>query len=119
MTVVFADLSGFTEMTGRLGATTTYSVVDEFLRLASATLVSHGALIDKYIGDAGQSSPQSTCWNAQYAQHRSCSWRSIETENLAVEVVMAVGPVPAAGDPSRSDRVLRGWWEACLSSLCS
>jgi class 3 adenylate cyclase len=32
MTVVFADLSSFTEMTGRLGATTTYSVVDEFLR---------------------------------------------------------------------------------------
>ena len=52
MTVVFADLASFTEMTGRLGATATYSVVDEFLRLASATLVSHGAFIDKYIGDA-------------------------------------------------------------------
>jgi adenylate cyclase len=52
MTVVFADLSGFTEITGRLGATTTYSVVDEFLRLASTTLMSHGAFIDKYIGDA-------------------------------------------------------------------
>jgi class 3 adenylate cyclase len=52
MTVVFADLSGFTDMTGRLGATTTYSVVDEFLRLASTTLISHGAFIDKYIGDA-------------------------------------------------------------------
>jgi adenylate cyclase len=50
--VVFADLSSFTEMTGRLGATTTYSVVDEFLRLASSTLMSHGAFIDKYIGDA-------------------------------------------------------------------
>lgn len=52
MTVVFADLSSFTEMTGSLGATTTYSVVDEFLRMASTTLVSHGAFIDKYIGDA-------------------------------------------------------------------
>src|ERR1044071_6982859 len=52
MTVVFADLSSFTEMTGSLGATTTYSVVDEFLRLASTTLVSHVAFIDKYIGDA-------------------------------------------------------------------
>jgi adenylate cyclase len=52
MTVVFADLASFTEMTGRLGATTTYSVVDEFLRLASTTLTSHGAIIDKYIGDA-------------------------------------------------------------------
>ena len=52
MTVVFADLSSFTEMTGRLGAIATYSVVDEFLRLASTTLVSYGAFIDKYIGDA-------------------------------------------------------------------
>ena len=52
MTVIFADLSSFTEMTGRLGATTTYSAVDEFLRLASTTLMSHGAFIDKYIGDA-------------------------------------------------------------------
>jgi adenylate cyclase len=52
MTVVFADLSSFTEMTGRLGATTTYSVVDEFLRLGSTTLMNHGAFIDKYIGDA-------------------------------------------------------------------
>ena len=52
MTVVFADLSSFTELTGQLGATTTYSVVDEFLRLASTTLTSHGAFIDKYIGDA-------------------------------------------------------------------
>jgi len=52
MTVVFADLSSFTEMTGRLGAMATYSVVDEFLRLASTTLISHGAFIDKYIGDA-------------------------------------------------------------------
>ena len=52
MTVVFADLSSFTEMTGRLGAMATYSVVDEFLRLASTTLMSHGAFIDKYIGDA-------------------------------------------------------------------
>src|ERR1041384_1850648 len=52
ITVVFADLSSFTEMTDRLGATPTYSVVDEFLRLASTTLTSHGAFIDKYIGDA-------------------------------------------------------------------
>src|SRR4030095_9309254 len=52
MTVVFADLSSFTEMTGRLGASTTYSMVDEFLLLASITLMSHGAFIDKYIGDA-------------------------------------------------------------------
>ena len=52
MTVIFADLSSFTELTGRLGAMATSSVVDEFLRLASTVLTSHGAFIDKYIGDA-------------------------------------------------------------------
>jgi class 3 adenylate cyclase len=52
MTVVFADLSSFTEMTSHMGANATYSVVDEFLRLASTTLMRHGAFIDKYIGDA-------------------------------------------------------------------
>jgi adenylate cyclase len=52
ITVVFADLSSFTEMTGRLGAMAISSVVDEFLRLASTTLTRHGAFIDKYIGDA-------------------------------------------------------------------
>ena len=52
MTVVFADLSSFTEMTSHMGATATWSVVDEFLRLASSTLISHGAFVDKYIGDA-------------------------------------------------------------------
>jgi class 3 adenylate cyclase len=52
MTVVFADLSSFTEMTGRLGAMEVSSVVDAFLRLASTTLMRHGAFIDKYIGDA-------------------------------------------------------------------
>src|SRR5262245_18125097 len=52
ITVVSADLSSFTEMTGRLGPTTTYSVVDEFLPLASTTLMGQGAFIDKYIGDA-------------------------------------------------------------------
>ena len=52
MTVVFADLSSFTEMTSHMGATATWSVVDQFLRLASTTLISHGAFVDKYIGDA-------------------------------------------------------------------
>lgn len=52
LTVLFADLTSFTAMTNRLGAETTYAVVDEFLRHASATLKDHGAMIDKYIGDA-------------------------------------------------------------------
>ncbi len=52
ITVLFADLSSFTELTQDLGAEKTHEVVDAFLRMATGVLVKHGAFIDKYIGDA-------------------------------------------------------------------
>ena len=52
ITVLFADLSSFTELTQDLGAERTHEVVDAFLRMATEVLVQHGAFIDKYIGDA-------------------------------------------------------------------
>jgi adenylate cyclase len=52
ITVLFADLSSFTELTQDLGAGKTHEVVDAFLRMATDALVKHGAFIDKYVGDA-------------------------------------------------------------------
>ncbi len=52
LTVLFADLSSFTELTQELGAERTHEVVDAFLRMATDVLVKHGAFIDKYVGDA-------------------------------------------------------------------
>jgi adenylate cyclase len=52
LTVLFADLSGFTAMTRRLGPERTHEVVDAFLKSATYALVRHGAFIDKYVGDA-------------------------------------------------------------------
>jgi adenylate cyclase len=52
ITVLFADLSSFTELTHELGAEKTHQVVDAFLRKATDVLVKHGAFIDKYVGDA-------------------------------------------------------------------
>jgi len=52
ITVFFADLSSFTELTHDLGAERTHEVIDAFLRMATDVLVKHGAFIDKYIGDA-------------------------------------------------------------------
>ncbi len=52
ITVLFADLSSFTELTQDLGAEKTHEVVDAFLRMATEVLVKHGAFIDKYVGDA-------------------------------------------------------------------
>ena len=52
ITTVFADLSSFTEITNALGADATFELTDQYLRLAATVLTSHGAYIDKYIGDA-------------------------------------------------------------------
>ncbi len=52
ISVLFADLSSFTELTQDLGAEKTHEVVDAFLRMATDVLVKHGAFIDKYVGDA-------------------------------------------------------------------
>ena len=52
ITVLFADLSSFTELTQDLGAEKTHAVVDAFLRMATEALVKRGAFIDKYVGDA-------------------------------------------------------------------
>jgi adenylate cyclase len=52
ITVLFADLSSFTELTHDLGAERTHEVIDAFLRMATEVLVKQGAFIDKYIGDA-------------------------------------------------------------------
>lgn len=52
ITVLFADLSSFTELTQELGAEKTHEVVDAFLRMATDALVKQGAFIDKYVGDA-------------------------------------------------------------------
>jgi class 3 adenylate cyclase len=52
LTVLFADLTSFTELTQELGPERTHEVVDTFLRTATDALVRHGAFIDKYVGDA-------------------------------------------------------------------
>jgi len=52
VTVLFADLSSFTELTQELGAERTHEVVDAFLRTATDFITRRGGLIDKYIGDA-------------------------------------------------------------------
>src|SRR5207245_8925735 len=52
ITVLFADLSSFTELTHDLGAERTHEVIDAFLRMATEILVKHDAFIDKYTRDA-------------------------------------------------------------------
>jgi adenylate cyclase len=52
MTVLFADLSGFTRLTRELGPERTSAIVDAFLREASAAIHRHDGMVDKFLGDA-------------------------------------------------------------------
>lgn len=52
LTVLFADLTAFTQMTAKLGAQRTHEVVDAFLKMASRALIAHDGFVDKYVGDA-------------------------------------------------------------------
>jgi len=52
ITVLFADLSSFTQLTHELGADRAFEIANAFLQMSTYELVKRGAFIDKYIGDA-------------------------------------------------------------------
>ena len=52
LTVLFADIVGFTSISERLNPEELTAFVNEYLTEMSATISSHGGTLDKYIGDA-------------------------------------------------------------------
>lgn len=52
VTVLFADLSGFTSITEELGAEDIHRIVSPFLSRATEAVLKENGFVDKYIGDA-------------------------------------------------------------------
>ncbi len=52
VTVLFADLRGFTELAADLGAMRTKELLDEYFRVVSEILFAHDAIVDHFMGDA-------------------------------------------------------------------
>lgn len=52
VTVLFADLSGFTALTHEVGPERAHALVDAFLKRATEAVVAEDGYVDKYIGDA-------------------------------------------------------------------
>jgi adenylate cyclase len=52
ITVLFADLTSFTEITHALGPDLGFEIANAFLQMSTHELVKRGAFIDNYIGDA-------------------------------------------------------------------
>ena len=68
LSILFADLTGFTEMTNRLGADRTYQVLDSFFKMANGVLLANDAFIDKYIGDAVMAFFNAPIRNAEHSR---------------------------------------------------
>jgi class 3 adenylate cyclase len=68
LSVIFADLTGFTEMTSRLGPDRSYDVVNAFFKMAGEILIKNDAFIDKYIGDAVMAIFNAPIPNAKHAR---------------------------------------------------
>jgi class 3 adenylate cyclase/tetratricopeptide (TPR) repeat protein len=51
VTVMFADITGFTTLSERSGVEEAYSVVTECLKLLDGVVRRHGGAVDKYLGD--------------------------------------------------------------------
>ncbi len=52
VTVLFADISGFTEISGGLDAERTHAMLNRFFVAVDAEVRNHGGTVDKHIGDA-------------------------------------------------------------------
>lgn len=51
VTVLFADLAGYTKLADELDAEETHALLESFFNLADASVVDHGGSVDKHIGD--------------------------------------------------------------------
>ena len=51
VSVLFADISGFTKLTAELGAENIHALLNRFFETVDAIVASHGGTVDKHIGD--------------------------------------------------------------------
>ena len=97
LSILFADLTGFTEMTSRLGADRTYEVVDSFFKMANQVLIKNDAFIDKYIGDAVMAIFNAPIQNAEHARKAASAAIGIQNglkslaQNLNLDLHARIG----------------------------
>jgi class 3 adenylate cyclase/CHASE2 domain-containing sensor protein len=73
VTCYFSDLRSFTELSERLGAERTRSLLNPYLERMSRVLVEHGALVNKFMGDGIFAFFNAPIWPCSNHAERSCA----------------------------------------------
>jgi adenylate cyclase len=101
LTVMFADLAGFTSLSEILGEDVV-PVLTEYLETASSAVISHRGTIDKFIGDAVMAFWGAPIENTQHARDACAAALAVQ------QMMMARQPQLPAGDPRAALRVRIG-----------
>jgi adenylate cyclase len=101
LTVLFADLAGFTSLSEALGEAVV-PVLTEYLETASSAVISHKGTIDKFIGDAVMAFWGAPIENAAHARDACAAALALQRMMTARE------QQPSAGDPRAALRVRVG-----------
>ena len=101
LTVMFADLAGFTSLSELLGEDVV-PVLTEYLETASSAVISHHGTIDKFIGDAVMAFWGAPNENPQHARDACAAALAVQ------RMMMARQPQLPAGDPRGALRVRIG-----------
>jgi class 3 adenylate cyclase/tetratricopeptide (TPR) repeat protein len=113
VTVLFADIAGFTEMSERLGAEATHEVLNRYFETADRIVEEYGGAIDKHIGDnvmavfgapvAHDNDPERAV-RAALAIHKAAQAIEANGHPLQLHIGIACGQVVASGTGSDSHR---------------
>jgi adenylate cyclase len=103
VSVLFADLSGFTSMTHELGPERAHEVVNAYLQMATEILVRHDAFIDKFVGDSVMAIFNAPIRRADHARRAVAAGLDIQAgmpglsarfgRELKARIGIAAGPV--------------------------
>ncbi|MBX6322193.1 MAG: AAA family ATPase, partial [Rhodospirillaceae bacterium] len=114
VTVLFADISGFTALSGTLDAEEVHGLLNRFFEAVDGAVESHGGVIDKHIGDAvialfgapvAHSDDPQRAVRAALAIHAAMAGLGVAVgRRLQAHVGLASGQVVASGTGSARHR---------------
>jgi class 3 adenylate cyclase len=114
VTVLFADISGFTELSNNLGAEATHTLLNRYFGIVDKIIQGYGGNIDKHMGDnvmavfgapVAHSDDPERAVRAAYDIHEAVSCIRVDVAGtLQVHIGIASGQVVASGTGSDTHR---------------